>query len=100
MASKVKFHILESVRNCNSPLLLELVAWLGCSAQGRKHINYKSFPSPPLHLRLYAVEFTSWWKINEIVSIFFDGASKGNPCIAGGGGLIFFPNCVRETCFS
>ena len=34
------------------------------------------------------------------VSIFFDGASKGNPGKAGEGGLIFYPGGNLETSFS
>ena len=34
------------------------------------------------------------------VSIFFDGASKGNPGKVGAGGLIFYPGKKVETSFS
>ena len=44
-------------------------------------------------------EFLEWWKTKNKGSIFFDGASKGNPGKAGAGGLIFYPGEKLETSF-
>ena len=45
---------------------------------------------PPLwHVRLTVDNFSFSWKSKGVYTIFFDGASKGNPGIAGAGGLIF-----------
>ena len=41
-----------------------------------------------------------WWQSKNKASIFFDGASKGNPGKAGVGGLIFYPGIKLETSFS
>ena len=45
-------------------------------------------------------EFSEWWKIENKVSIFFDGASKGNPGKDGAGGFIFYPGGNLEMSFS
>ena len=44
--------------------------------------------------------FSDWWQSKKKVSIFFDGASKGNPGNAGVGGLIFYPRGRLQTSFS
>ena len=45
-------------------------------------------------IRLDKVQFGSWMKERRIVKLSFDGASKGNPRMAGGGGDII--NCEGE----
>ena len=45
-------------------------------------------------------EFTKWWKRQNKVSVFFDGASKGNPRIVGAWGMIYYPRGMLETSFS
>ena len=45
-------------------------------------------------------EFSNWWKSKNKATIFFDGASKGNPGKAGAGGLIFSPGKKLEISFS
>ena len=44
--------------------------------------------------------FSDWWQSKKKVSIFFDGASKGNPRKAGAGGLIFYPGGGIQSSFS
>ena len=39
-------------------------------------------------IRLNKVQFGNWMKERRIVKLFFDGASKGSPRMAGGGGVI------------
>jgi ribonuclease HI len=39
-------------------------------------------------------QFKQWRKNTNIHSLFFDGASKGNPGAAGGGGIILNPEEV------
>ena len=41
--------------------------------------------------RLYKYQFENWMKERKIFKLFFDGASKGNPGMARGGGVIIFP---------
>ena len=45
-------------------------------------------------------DFLDWWKNKNKVTIFFDGASKGNPRNAGASGLIFLPGGLLQTNFS
>ena len=39
-------------------------------------------------IRLDKSQFGNWMKERKMLKLFFDGASKGNPGIAGGGGVI------------
>ena len=39
--------------------------------------------------------FNRWWTKIDYQSLFFDGASKGNPGLAGAGGVIFYPGGNR-----
>ena len=43
---------------------------------------------------------SEWWQRKNKVSIFFDGASKGNLGKARAGGLIFYPRGMLETSIS
>ena len=40
--------------------------------------------------------FQQWWKSQGKCTIFFDGASKGNPGRSGAGGVIFYPNGKKD----
>ena len=55
---------------------------------------------PFWQIRLSEKEFLDWWKSKNKASIFFDGASKGNPGKAGAGSLIFYPGGKLETSFT
>ena len=48
---------------------------------------------------LAANNLSLWWKSKGVYKIFFDGASKGNPGVAGVGGLIFSPNSEKISSF-
>ena len=41
------------------------------------------------HVRMKYEDFIGWWKNVGCNSLFFDGASKGNPGLVGAGGVIF-----------
>ena len=45
-------------------------------------------------------DFLDWWKNKNKVTIFFDGASKGNPGNTGAGGLIFLLGGLLQSSFS
>ena len=55
---------------------------------------------PFWQIRLSEKEFSDWWQFKNKVSIFFDGASKGNPGKVGAGGLIFYLGRKLEISFS
>ena len=51
-------------------------------------------------MRCSDASFNAWWKSSSSATIFFDGASKGNPGIARVGGLNISPYRVIESRFS
>ena len=55
-------------------------SWLN-PPKKQKILNWK--------LRMSNEEFQNWWTKIGSSSLFFDGASKGNPGLAGVGGVIF-----------
>ena len=42
-------------------------------------------------IRFDKSQFENWLKERKIFKLFFDGASKGNPRMVGGGGVIICP---------
>eukprot|EP00253_Pinus_taeda_P027195 PITA_27195 len=44
--------------------------------------------------------FQAWWRAQNLCSIFFDGASKGNPGPSGAGGIIYSPEGRSKDSFS
>ena len=55
---------------------------------------------PFRQIRISENEFSEWWQLKNKVSIFFDGASKGNLGKTEAGGLIFYPGGNLEISFS
>ena len=55
---------------------------------------------PFWQVKLSEKEFSYWWQFKNKSSIFFDGASKGNPGKVGVGDLIFYPGGKLEISFS
>ena len=51
-------------------------------------------------MRLSEKDFSEWWQSQNKVSVFFDGASKGNMEIARVGSLFYYPRGMLETSFS
>ena len=51
-------------------------------------------------IRMDCGQFASWLKEQKTFKLFFDGASKGNPGKAGGGGVIIDPDGKVEIEFS
>jgi ribonuclease HI/exonuclease III len=62
--------------------------------QIQQAIGEKAPPTPQTHweLRTGAIEFINWKKERKAYILSFDGASKGNPGQAGGGGIIEKPS--------
>ena len=46
-------------------------------------------------IRMNLEEFNCWWKKLGCNSLFFDGASKGNPGMAGARGVYFSSKCIK-----
>ena len=60
----------------------------------------KPFTKPKWKMRLLEKEFSEWWQRQNKVSVFFDGASKGNLGIAKAWSLLYYPGGMLETSFS
>ena len=55
--------------------------------------------SPSWRKRDPDASFQQWWREQKTNTIFFDGASKGNPGPSGAGGIIYSPNGVSRDSF-
>eukprot|EP00253_Pinus_taeda_P018086 PITA_18086 len=101
VAEKAKNLLLETLRQSNArdnTLRDEERAWLG---------DFIPIMSPPSvtrpllkenwQIRDNAEGFQKWWKSQGKCTIFFDGASKGNPGRSGAGGIIYLPNGSKES---
>ena len=102
VAIKAKAFLLEVAGN---PQIEEIKLeaehkWLGSRQEDKVQLG-SSKPSikPTWKIRILEKEFSEWWKLKNKVSIFFDGASKGNPRKDGAGGLIYYPGGILETSF-
>ena len=51
-------------------------------------------------IRLSTKDFQSWLRDKNSYSLFFDGASKGNPRVAGAGGILVDPRGQVEQIFA
>ena len=45
-------------------------------------------------MRLSKKEFSEWWQRQNKASVFFNGASRGNPRIAEAGGMMYYPGGI------
>ena len=51
-------------------------------------------------IRMEEAEFLNWRLSRQVHSLFFDGASKGNPGPSGGGGMILLPSGSIHSSFA
>jgi len=56
--------------------------------------------NPKWRLRISEAEFKKWWKNQGKVTIFFNGASEGNPGISGAGRIIYSIDGHKKDNFS
>ena len=87
------------LRHCNFKIPQEFFDWLGCSSNYRVIKISKPISFPSWRVRLSTDNFSLWWQSKGVATIFFDGASKENPSVAGAGGLIFSPGNEKVSCF-
>ena len=103
VALKAKAFLLEVVGN---PQLEEIKLeaehkWLGSRQEDKVKLgSSKPVIKPIWQIRILEKEFLEWWQLKNKISIFFDGASKGNLGKAGVGNLIYYPGGILETSFS
>ena len=100
-AEQAKKLLLETLRHSivkeDSSLRNEERAWL----DGFSFMPRSSAITRPNHKKKWQIRdtmdsFQKWWKSQGKCTIFFDGASKGNPGRSGAGGVIYFPNGKKE----
>lgn len=105
VAAKAKSFPLEAVQQqCfkEDPLLMpEEKRWLGTL----EHHPHKQLFSPKKanqewRIREEDEKFQLWWMTQNLTTIFFEGASKGNPGSAGAGGVIYSIDGIAKDCFS
>lgn len=92
---KAKAILIEAIEH--SPSLINNTQLLPVEAQWLDHFepnhNHRSGPTHSLtedwEIRLDETAFFNWTTSLKEICLFFDGASKGNPGRAGGGGVIF-----------
>jgi ribonuclease HI/exonuclease III len=104
VAAKAKSFLLEAAQQQyfkeDTSLLPEERRWLGplVPYQGKLPLSPQSATSD-WRLRDDDDTFQSWWRSQNLSTIFFDGASKGNPGVAGAGGVIYSPKGFTKDCF-
>jgi len=106
VTAKAEALLLETFENrphkSDNSLLPEDLSWLGESlrrASIKKNIHLPSH-NPKWHLRISEANFKKWWKNQGKVTIFFKGASKGNPGISGAGGIIYSIDGQKQDNYS
>eukprot|EP00253_Pinus_taeda_P013625 PITA_13625 len=104
VAAKAKALLLEAAQQQyikEDPLLRpEEKRWLAIDPLSRK---YRTSPlKANLELRKRETDdiFQSWWRAQNVTTIFFDGASKGNPGAVGAGGVIYFAEGLSSISFA
>lgn len=106
VAAKAKALLLETIENqphkLDNVLLPEEISWLDESLRHASNKNNPFQPCPNLEWWLWTSEldFQKWWKKQRKVTIFFDGASRRNSWISGGGGVIYSPDGHNKDKFS
>jgi len=82
-------------------LLPEEKKWLGTyKFRDRRLTMARPFEPPNWRLRSSDAKFQEWWRKQGLDSIFFDGASKGNPGLAAAGGVIYSQDGTKRDSFS
>ena len=103
VAIKAKAFLLEVTGNTQiDAIKLEAEhKWLGSLHADKIQLGSgRPVIKPIWQVRISEKEFSEWWQKKNKVSIFFNGASKGNPGKDGVGGLIFYLGGKLETSFS
>lgn len=104
VAAKARALLIESVQHHyvkEDPFLQQVEKrWLGkFEPQPRNSLPSPTLEIPDWKLREADGLFQAWWRAQNRTSIFFDGASKGNPGPSGAGGIIFTPEGRSKVSF-
>eukprot|EP00253_Pinus_taeda_P008973 PITA_08973 len=105
VAAKAKSFLLEAAQQQyfkEDPLLMpEEKRWLGTlEPHPHKQLSFPKKTNQEWRIREEDDKFQLWWRTQNLTTIFFDGASKGNPGSAGAGGVIYSIDGIAKDCFS
>eukprot|EP00253_Pinus_taeda_P008792 PITA_08792 len=105
VASKAKSFLLEAAQQQyfkeDYLLMPEEKQWLGMlEPQPHKQLSFPKKTNQEWRIREEDDKFQQWWRTQNLITVFFDGASKGNPGSAGAGGVIYFTDGITKDCFS
>jgi ribonuclease HI len=105
VAAKAKGLLLETLSSqaykTDISLQQEEKNWLSnLMLTSRTQSNEKPHPNSKWRLKYNNDTFQRWWQKQRITTTFFDGASKGNPGIAGAGGIIYSSEGTMIETFS
>eukprot|EP00253_Pinus_taeda_P023946 PITA_23946 len=105
VVAKVKSFLLEAAQQQyfkEDPLLMpEEKRWLGMlEPHPHKQLSSPKKANQEWRIREEDDKFQLWWRTQNLTTIFFDGASKGNPESAGAGGVIYSIDGIAKDCFS
>lgn len=104
VAVKAKSFLLEAIQQQyfkEDPLLLpEEKRWLGAlEPNPHKQLLSPQKANQEWCIRKEDDKFQLWWRSQNLTTIFFDRASKGNPGDAGAGGVIYSIVGIAKHCF-
>lgn len=75
--------------------------WLGTlEPHPHKQLSSPKKASQEWRIREEDDKFQLWWRAQNLTTIFFYGASKGNPGSARAGGVIYSIDGIAKDCFS
>jgi ribonuclease HI len=101
VAGKAKNLLIETLRQSrvkDNSLRDEESIWLGGFTPTSSPSSFsRPIPKENWQIRDNLEGFQKWWKSQGKCTIFFDGASKGNPGRSGAGGIIYLPNGSKES---
>eukprot|EP00253_Pinus_taeda_P019238 PITA_19238 len=105
VASKAKSFLLEAAQQQyfkeDYLLMPEEKQWLGMlEPQPHKQLSFPKKTNQEWRIREEDDKFQQWWRTQNLITLFFDGASKGNPGSAGAGGVIYSTDGITKDCFS
>eukprot|EP00253_Pinus_taeda_P004292 PITA_04292 len=104
VAAKARSLLLETVQQqyFKKDAFLQQIEkrWIGkFDLQTRKILLSPKLELPAWKKRDADESFQAWWRAQNLFTIFFDGASKGNPGPSGAGGIIFSPEGRSKDSF-
>lgn len=104
IAAKAKAFLMEVANQQyikeDTTLLQEEKIWLGdIVPHPGRNPPIPQNGKPGWRLREEEEIFQSWWRSQNIHTIFFDGASKGNPGAAGAGGVLYTTDGLSKDFF-